>query len=228
MFLIRVVLASLVVAAPAFASASARTSPSELRRDLAEAAGGSEGGQTTAATDSPKAQAFYEFMMARRLEAAGDSAGSMAALQRAQKLDPDAAEIAAEIASAHARQDQPAPAIVQAERALKLDADNVEAHYVLAQIYGAWAEGSEPPPAGETTASARAKAIDHLSAIQKSPVMLVDPNLQMTLGRLQLRAGRALEAVAILERVAAHGACAVGRGTAGLALRSARGERQVR
>ncbi|MSO61806.1 MAG: tetratricopeptide repeat protein [Acidobacteria bacterium] len=161
-------------------------------------------GQTPAAPDDAKAQAFYEFMMARRLGASGDAAGSMAALQRAQKLDPDSAEIAAEMAGAHARQDQAQSAILQADRALKLDAENVEAHQVLAQIYAAWAEGSGPVPGGETQAGVRLKAIDHLVAIQKSPVMAVDPNLQMTLGRLQLRAGRTADAVPILERVAAQ------------------------
>ena len=34
--------------------------------------------------------------------------------------------------------------------------------------------------------------------------MAVDPNLQMTLGRLQLRAGRTADALPILERVAAQ------------------------
>ena len=177
MFLIRAVLVLLAVSTPALASAS---------------------------QDDLKAQAFYEFMMARRLEASGDAAGSMAALQRAQKLDPDSAEIAAEMAGAHARQDQAQSAILQADRALKLDAQNVEAHQVLAQIYAAWAEGSGPVPDGETPAGVRLKAIDHLVAIQKSPVMAVDPNLQMMLGRLQLRAGRTADAVPILERVAAQ------------------------
>lgn len=210
MLVIRIVLVALAVSGPVFAFASARTSPSELRRDLADLsaaasakaeAAGSEGGQTAAAPDDPKAQAFFEFMMARRLESAGDSAGSMASLQRAQKLDPNSAEIAAEMAGAHARQQQAAPAILQADRALTLEPENVEAHVVLAQIYAAWAEGGSQPPAGETPSSARVKAIDHLIAIQKSPVMAVDPNLQMTLGRLQLRAGRTADAVPVLERV---------------------------
>lgn len=184
MLVIRVVLVALAVSAPALVSAS-------------------EGGQAAATADDPKARAFYEFLMARRLEAAGDTAGSMAALQRAQELDPNSAEIAAEMAGAHARQDQAQSAILQAERALKLDAANVEAHFVLAQLYAEWAEGT-PPPAGQTATGARDKAIEHLVAIQKSPVMAVDPNLQMTLGRLQLRAGRTADALPILERVAAQ------------------------
>jgi tetratricopeptide (TPR) repeat protein len=158
--------------------------------------------QPSAAPENSKAQAFYEFMMARRLESTGDTAGAMAALERAQKLDPQSAEIAAEIAGAHARKDQAQSAIIQAERALQLDAANVEAHHVLALVYSSWAEGATPPPPGITQAAARTKAIEHLSAIQKAPLMVVDPNLQMTLGRLQLRAGRSAEAVPILEAVA--------------------------
>jgi len=177
MLVIRVVVVALAVSAPAFA-------------------------QTAVVPSDPKAQAFYEFLLARRLAASGDAAGSLAALQRAQKLDPDSAGIAAEMAGAHARQQQAQAAILQAGRALTLDAGNVEAHNVLAQIYAEWAEGSGPLPAGETQASARLKAIDHLVAIQKSPVMAVDPNLQMMLGRLQLRAGKTADALPLLERVA--------------------------
>ena len=178
MRVIRFVFVALAVAVPAFA-------------------------QTTA-QDDPKAQAFYEFLMARRLEAGGDTAGAMAALQRAQKLDPGSAGIAAEMAGAFARQEQYPSAIRQADQALSIDPSNEEAHQVLAQIYAEWSEGGGVPPAGETPEGARLKAIDHLTAIQKSPLMAVDPSLQMTLGRLQLRAGRTADAVPILERVAAQ------------------------
>ena len=205
MIVARVVLLALVAASPVLASASARTSTSELRRDLAEADSGSEGGQTAATPAAPsRAQAFYEFMMARRLDAAGDHAGALAALERAQQLDPEAAEIVAEMAALHSRQDKPELAVSSGERALKLDPANVEAHHVLALVFSAWAEGGVPPPPGHTTETARLAAIDHLTAIQASPLMATDPNLQMTLGRLQLRAGRAEVAVPILERVSAQ------------------------
>ena len=160
--------------------------------------------QTVAApAAAPRAQAYYEFMMARRLDAAGDNAGALAALERAQQLDPASAQIVAEMAAWYSRQNKPELAVASGERALKLDAANVEAHHVLALVYGAWAEGGPPPP-GHTIATARLEAIGHLIAIQGSPLMATDPNLQMTLGRLQLRAGRAEDAVPILERVAAQ------------------------
>jgi tetratricopeptide (TPR) repeat protein len=160
------------------------------------------GGQATASAPAdPKAQALYEFMMARRLESAGDSAGALASLERARKLDPQSGEIPAEIAGYYFRQNRHADAVAAAEQALKLDQDNTEAHSVLGNIYANWADGGSPRPAGQTEAGTRAKAIEHLSAIQGSPLMSTNPNLLMTLGRLQLRAGKADVAVPILEKV---------------------------
>jgi tetratricopeptide (TPR) repeat protein len=158
--------------------------------------------QAVAAPADPKAQALFEFLMARRMEAAGDTAGALAALERARSLDPGAAEIAAEIAGYYSRQNRSTDAIAAAEAALKLDQKNLEAHHVLAMIYASWADGAEKPPAGQTPAGARASAIEHLTAIQGTPLMATNPNLLMTLGRLQLRSGKADAAVPILEKVA--------------------------
>ena len=159
--------------------------------------------QTAAApTVDPKAQALYEFMMARRLEAAGDAAGALAALERAKQLDPQSGEIPAEIAGYYFRHNRAVDAVIAAEQALKLDKDNVEAHNILGSVYSAWSEGNAPPPPWQTAESARAAAIEHLTAILNTPLMATNPNLQMTLGRLQLRAGKAELAVPILEKVA--------------------------
>ena len=191
MIFARAALVLMVTAGSAFALEAA----GEPRRDQ----------QTVAsAPQDPQAQAQYEFMMARRLESAGDMTGALAALERARKLDPGAAEIPAEIAGYYYRQNRPADAIAAAEQALKIDKDNVEAHSVLGNVYSSWADGGAPPPAGRTQASTRDAAIEHLSAIQNTPLMATNPNLQMTLGRLQLRAGNAELAVPILERVAAQ------------------------
>ena len=179
MFLARAVLVLLITAAPALA-------------------------QTTAApAQDPKAQAFFEFMMARRAEAAGDSTGALAGLERARKLDPASAEISAEIAGFYFRQNRSAEAVASAEQALKIDKDNEEAHHVLGQVYSSWADGATMPPA-QTRGTARTKAIEHLSAIQNMPVMATNPNLQMTLGRMYLETGKADQAVPILEKVAAQ------------------------
>jgi tetratricopeptide (TPR) repeat protein len=164
---------------------------------------GTQSGQpaATAPVDS-KAQALYEFMMARRLESAGDNAGALASLERAKKLDPQSGEISAEIAGYYYRHNRFADAVAAAEQALKLDKDSTEAHSVLGNIYANWADGGAPPPPGQTEAAARTRAIEHLAAIYDSPLMATNPNLQMTLGRLQLRAGKPDLAVPILQKVA--------------------------
>src|SRR5688572_31772342 len=104
--------------------------------------------QTAAVPMEAKAQALFEFLMARRMESEGDNAGALAALERARKLDPNSAEIAAEIAGHHSRQSRMPEAIAAAEQALKLDKDNVEAHHVLSLVYSAWADGVAPAPSG--------------------------------------------------------------------------------
>ena len=172
---------------------------------LALAAAAPLSAQTVAsAPQDPKAQAQFEFMMARRMESAGDMPGALASLERARQLDPDAAEIPAEIAGYYYRQNKPSEAIVAAQQALTIDKDNVEAHSVLGNVFSSWADGASPPPPGQTPASTRDAAIEHLTAIQDTPLMATNPNLQMTLGRLQLRAGKADLAVPILEKVAAQ------------------------
>jgi tetratricopeptide (TPR) repeat protein len=185
----------LISVAPALGSTSARTDAGELRRDRAE-------GAQQATPPESRAQAMYEFMMARRLESSGDGPGALAALERARKLDPQSAEISAEIAGYYFRQERAAEAVTAAEQALQLDKTNVEAHHTLGSIYSTWAESGGPPPAGRTAASTRAAAIEHLTAIQGTPLMATNPNLQMTLGRLQLRDGKADAAIPILEKVA--------------------------
>ena len=156
----------------------------------------------TAATPQPAVSAQYEFMMARQLENGGDIAGAKAALDRAIKLDPNSAELHAELAGYHARQDDADNAVKEANQALKLDKENVEAHHILGMVYSSLADSNGPPPAGQTAASMRAQAVEHLAAIQGSPLMQTDPNLQMTLGRLQLRSGKTADGVTTLEKLA--------------------------
>jgi cytochrome c-type biogenesis protein CcmH/NrfG len=150
------------------------------------------------------AQAYYEFMMARRLEADGDTAGALAALERARKIDPSSPEVLAEIAGLQARQNKGDEALKAATEAVALDPGNVEAHRVIALVYSAWADGLSPPPPGQTPASLREKAVESLQKIQDSPAMATDLNLQVTYGRLLSRVGRPKEAVPVLEKVVAQ------------------------
>src|SRR5262245_51029786 len=150
---------------------------------------------------SPAAQAYYEFMMARHLESEGNQAAALEALKRAQALDPKSEEILSELAGYYARQNKGAEAIDAADRALALNAGNVEAHRILGLVYAAW---SEQPPAGKSVPQMRDLAIQHLSKIIDTPLAATDLSLQLTLGRLQLRSGHADRAVPILEGIVAQ------------------------
>ncbi len=159
---------------------------------------------TAQATPTISASAYYEFMLARRLEAGGDTAGAVAALERAQKLDPNSAELLAERAALHARQNEGEQARTAAARALAIEPDNIEAHRILGLVYSAWSDGAGTPPAGSTPASLRATAIEHLKAIRSSPLMATDLSLQIAYGRLLLRSGQTDDATAVLESVASQ------------------------
>src|SRR5688572_32348035 len=164
-------------------------------------------GQSAAAPVSPSApvtasgQAYFEFLLARRLEGQGDTAGALEALKRARALDPMSAEILAETAGLYARQNKAVEAIEVAERALKLDPKNVEARRTLGLLFAAWSDGGIPPPPGRTIAQLRTSAIEHLTAIVGSPGAATDLTMQLTLARLHLRDGRADRAVPILENI---------------------------
>jgi tetratricopeptide (TPR) repeat protein len=161
---------------------------------------GTAAAQTPTEAGPPASQAYFEFMMARRLESGGDSAGALEALKRAQALDPKSAEILAEMAGLYARQNKGPEAVEAAEQALKLDASNIEAHRMLGLVFAAWSE-SNAPQSGRTVAQLRLEAIEHLTKILETPAVATDLNLQLTLGRLQMRAGRPERAVPILENI---------------------------
>lgn len=160
--------------------------------------------QTAAAASAPPAQAYFEFMLARRLESQGDTAGALAALKRAQALDPKSAEILAEIAGFHARQNDGLEAIAAGEQALKIDPNNLEAHRMLGLVFGALSEAPTSPLPGRTPAQLRTAAIDHLTKILETPSVATDLNIQLTLARLLLRSGRADRAVPVLENIVAQ------------------------
>jgi tetratricopeptide (TPR) repeat protein len=157
--------------------------------------------QQPAAPADTRGQAYFEFLLARRLEAQGDTAGALAALKRALTLDPTSAELYAELGGYYARQDNATEAVAAAERALTFDANNIEAHRMLGLVFAAWSDGGVPLPPGRTQAQARAGAIEHLTKILETPTAATDLNLQLTLARLHLRAGSGARAVPILENI---------------------------
>jgi Flp pilus assembly protein TadD len=148
------------------------------------------------------ADAYYDFLIARHLEAQGDSKGAQAALEKAVTADPKSAEVRAELAAFHLRRDAADDAERVAKEALQLDDASSEAHRVLGMLYAARSEDTGRGQAAEAAASALVtQAISHLERVTDNPAGLTDLNLQYTLGRLYTRAGQADKAIQALTRV---------------------------
>ena len=84
--------------------------------------------------DHRRADAYYEFLVARHLEGEGDNPGALAALQRAAAAEPKSAEVRAEIAAFQLRHNQRGEAEKAAREAIAIDENNMEANRVLGQI----------------------------------------------------------------------------------------------
>jgi tetratricopeptide (TPR) repeat protein len=158
-------------------------------------------GPATALAQQASATAYYEFMLARRLEAAGKTDEALAALQRASAADPQSAEIKAEIASVHLRRSPPNREAGEraAKEALALDVNNVEANRTLGYLYAnAVDTASRELPAQMSTYLK--DAIVHLERAQAGTVG-TDANLLYTLGRLYIANNDSAKAVQVLTRV---------------------------
>ena len=147
-------------------------------------------------SDETQGTAYFEFLKGRHLESLGQPVEALAAYERASKLEPASAQIRAEIAALHARNNRPDEAITAANAALKLDADNPEAHWVLGTVYAALVEAREEErsdrqlrgqprtAAAQPALPARAEIIGHLEKAR--PSRLYDNSLAMALSRLYL------------------------------------------
>lgn len=146
------------------------------------------------------AEAYFEFLMARRLESEGDNRGALAALERAAAADPKSAEVRAEIAGFHFRRNQRSEAEKAALAALAIDPDNVEANRVLGNLYATAAEGGGQRVSAADARKNIAAAIMHLErAVAGTPTL--DANMLFTLGRMYIRNGDSEKAVQALTRV---------------------------
>ena len=157
-----------------------------------------------AARRPANAGAMYEFLLARRAEAEDNVAAAQSALEWAVALDPRAAELHAELAGFHARQNHPSEAVASAQRAIALDPTSEEGHRILGLVNAAWADGAVDGPAGGSAEVWRDAAILHLTTVQGAPAMATDLGLQVTLARQLIAADQAAKAVPILERVVAQ------------------------
>jgi Flp pilus assembly protein TadD len=146
--------------------------------------------------------AYYDFLMARHLEASGDAKGAQAQLEKAIAADPNSAEVRAELAAFYLRRDDGDNAERVAKEALQLDDDNSEAHRVLGMMYAAHSEDTGRGQGAQAAAAELVKqAIVHLERVTVNPAGLTDLNLQYTLGRLYTRNGQADKAIQALTRV---------------------------
>jgi tetratricopeptide (TPR) repeat protein len=145
---------------------------------------------------SNAAQAYEQFLIGHHLEEQDDIAGAISAYQKASELLPSAAEIPAELAALYLRRDRLDEAVSTAERALKIDPANREAHRVLGMIAAVRADGRRLPQgvADENLKS----AIDHLERAIADPVGEADPNARGTLARLYLRSNEFEKAIPVL------------------------------
>src|SRR5688572_21796992 len=144
--------------------------------------------------------AYYEFLLARRLEGEGDSDRALAALQRAAAADPTSAEIKAEIAALYLRRDPRPRAEVEkaAREALALDPANVEAHRTLGTLYVDAVDAARAPSL--QTSQDITNAIVHLERAVAGSIG-TDLQMQFRLGQMYLRNMEPEKAVQSLARV---------------------------
>ena len=95
-----------------------------------------------AADASARADAYYDFTMGHlqemQYEISGNSDAAdqaIASYKKALDLAPDSSVILERLAEIYAKSQHIHDAVVQAQAALKIDPDNVDAHRLLARIY---------------------------------------------------------------------------------------------
>jgi tetratricopeptide (TPR) repeat protein len=136
--------------------------------------------------------AYYEFVMGLHYESQGDSTNALAAYQRAEKLDPQSAEIPAALAELYARMNRPSDAVAAGERAVKADPSNPEANWILGSLYARMAEMQTTRETDRRTYAQR--AIANLEKANRN----AHPGVPMMLARLYIADGQHDKAVALL------------------------------
>jgi len=150
-------------------------------------------------------EAYAQFMLGRHLETADDIPNAIAAFKRGIQLDPQAADIIAELAGLYMRQSRLDEALQTGEQAIKIDPANREAHRVLGIVYATLVESGRRSNArtGQTATSLAenlTKAIEHLEqAIDRQ--LDSDPNVRATLSRLYLASGQNDKAIPLLQEL---------------------------
>jgi tetratricopeptide (TPR) repeat protein len=142
------------------------------------AAGSTVAAQSTGTPD--EGAAYYQFLLGLHLETSGDAAGAAAAYERAEKLDPQSAEVPAALAALYARLNRGSAAIAAGERAVKVDPANPEANWILGNLYASMVEQATTSTADRLSYSQ--KAIANLEHANSN----AHPAVPVMLGRLYL------------------------------------------
>lgn len=157
-------------------------------------------------TDSSHADAYYYFTMGHleeeefELNASADVATqSVESYKKALALEPNSAVILERLAEIYAKSQHIRDAVLQAQEALKIDPDNVDAHRLLARIY---VRTLGDMSAGEVQQENLTKATEQFQAILKT-----DPNdtySLLWLARLYRLQNQHAEAEKVLRQILAH------------------------
>jgi tetratricopeptide (TPR) repeat protein len=148
-----------------------------------------------------EAEAYYQFLLGRHLESEGDVTGAIAAYKEAARLDPKSAEVLAELASLHARENRLAEATAAAESALKLDARNVSANRLMGFIYAILARVDEDMTPFDAASGANAAKAAACLETARQGLEIPDSGVEMLLGRIYLRSGAYDKAASVLSRL---------------------------
>ena len=156
---------------------------------------------TTASADRV-ADAYAQFLLGHRFEENEDETSAIAAYKRAMELDPNAAEVPAQLAGLYLKQSKVQEAMAAAEASLKIAPANREGNRVLGTVYASLSESSQDPNqrgrGADRAAANLAKAIHHFELALDGAVAESDPNVRATLARLYVRNSTYEKAIPLL------------------------------
>jgi len=92
-------------------------------------------GFSQTARTNTRTQAYYHFSKARMLDEQGQASQAIEEYKKALELDPNNSMIFSEMAESYMRNNRVREAVDTAEKAVRANPDNVEAHKLLSQIY---------------------------------------------------------------------------------------------
>jgi tetratricopeptide (TPR) repeat protein len=136
--------------------------------------------------------AYYEYLLGLHLESQGDATGAAAAYQRAEKLDPQSAEVPAALAELYARLNRPKEAIAAGERAVKVDPSNSAANWILGSLYARLVDLPGTQDADRKNYAQR--AMENLEKANTD----AHPGVPLMLGRLYLSTEQFEKAISLL------------------------------